>query len=403
MWPPTPIARSRRIIACIEQFARWYYTEHDKEFSLVSEPIALVPRTAEGLTRLLMWARLRQISMMQHLERAPTVYRRSTVNFGRPSGAGKEQQRIKHFPPEYAEDLLWKGHLRPDRETEPNIFYRYNTRDMMIALLDGWGGLRRSEGLHLWWSDIREDDSRPGHALVVLSHPEEGLSEYEDPFSGAIIKTRRKTTLHRLYGLRPRNVVKRGFYHVGWKGMALNTEHQSCVFWIDQQAAALFLVLYRGYMQFVRPTIMAKRRAMGGGDHPFLFVSESINKNTGLPGEPYSEKAYERNHEAAVGRIGLRHEKGQGTTTQGLRHLYGQTMFDLKVPPQVIRKGLHHTNILSHLIYTEPLPEKVNAVLRDAQKKIVGGHHSGIAPLTENTTAALKRIRNILDFGGSFD
>lgn len=401
-WSPVPIARCRRLIACIEQFSNWYGANCDAGSQTLSEQFRFVPNSGESFSHLLMWGRLRKLSMLQHLKRSPPKPHRSGASFGRPITAGKEQQRAKSFPAEHAERLLWEGYLRPGRETEPNIFYRYNVRDMMMALLDGWGGLRRSEGLHLWCNDIQENEGEPGHALVVLSHPEEGPAQYEDPFSGASVKTLRKTALQSIYGLSPRNVVKRGHYHVGWKGMALNTDYQTCVFWIDKQAAALFLVLYRGYMQFVRPAVMIKRRAMGGSDHPFFFVSEGINDKTGLPGEPYSEKAYERNHAAAVLRIGLRHGKEWGTTTHGLRHRFGQTMYDLNVPPEIIRQGLHHTNILSHLIYTDPLPEHVDAVLRNAQKGDLKGDHL-TAPFSETTTIALRKLRDAVRFGELLD
>jgi hypothetical protein len=146
---------------------------------------------------------------------------------------------------------------------------------MMMALLDGWGGLRRSEGLHLWERDVAEDPGQPGHALVVLNHPAEASVQWRDRFSDQDRATTRRDMLALFYGIKPRNVVKRGFYHVGWKGMALNDNYQACIYWIDANASALFYVLYHGYRRFVRPAIMDRRRRMGGADHPFLFVSRS--------------------------------------------------------------------------------------------------------------------------------
>lgn len=402
LWPPVPLMRARRLIGCLEQFAKWHSTQHNAGPDLISESTKIDPSSSHGLMNLLVWGRLRRLSMLQHLKRSPRTTYRSTTRVGRPLMAGKQTEHVKYFPADYAERLLWVGYLRNNHTTDSNIFLRYNIRDMMMALLDGWGGLRRSEGLHLWINDVQEEPTDPGHALVVLNHPGEGPAEYEDPLSGATIKTRRKNALQRLYGMRPRNEVLRGHYHVGWKGMALNADHQSCIYWIDQQAAALFLVLYRGYMRFVRPAVMAKRRAMGGADHPFLFVSHAINDKTGLPGEPYSEKSYERNHRAAVLRIGLKHEKALGTTSQGLRHRYGQNLADLNVPPSVIREGLHHVSMFSQLVYTKPSPGKVNAILQGAQRNLVEGHRA-IAPLTQTTTDELLRLREFVEFGGSFD
>jgi hypothetical protein len=269
---------------------------------------------------------------------------------------------------------------------------------MMIALLDGWGGLRRSEGLHLWMDDIVDDPTNPGHALVVLHHPSESNLRWPNNLTGRHETLTRKEVLQREYGMRPRNEVKRGAYHAVWKGMDLDRDHRACVFWIDNKAAALFQTLFLGYIRYVRPAIMEKRRSMGGRDHPFLFVSERINAETGLPGEPYSEKAYERNHQAAVERMGLIHSKDAGTTTHGLRHLYGQTMTDLGVPAQVIKKGLHHRNFLSQTPYTAPDKQKMNKELCAAQQRIAAGDLP-IAPLQGDTAAALLKLRNFLSGG----
>ena len=76
------------------------------------------------------------------------------------------------------------------------------------ALLDGWGGLRRSEGLHLWLNDVVPDPERAGHALVVLNHPAE--AKVQDTLSARRSMIARKNLLARDYGLEPRNEVTRG-------------------------------------------------------------------------------------------------------------------------------------------------------------------------------------------------
>jgi hypothetical protein len=123
---------------------------------------------------------------------------------------------------------------------------------------------------------------------------------------------------------------------------------------------------------------------------------------TGLPGEPYSEKAYERNHEAAVRRLDLDYEKAAGTTTHGLRHLYGHTMQKLGVHPEVIRQGLHHVNLLSQTIYTIPMSAEINAQLRTAQQRVKDGERP-VATLGEDTAAALLRLKESLLHGGLLD
>jgi Phage integrase family len=398
LWPSTPRSRTVGFVKSIEAFAEWCGNEADEVSPIAPEVLPLTPGTAEHMTSLLVWHRLRRVSMLQHIKKAPTTHSKSVVEHGQ-DPRGHDAEPVKFFPPQYAEKLLWEGYKRPGAGREPNIFLRYNVRDMMIALLDGWGGLRRSEGLHLWLDDVVDDPNSPGQALVVLHHPAESKLHWQGRLAGRSEVLTRREVLRRAYGLQPRNEVKRGAYHAGWKGMDLDSNYRTCVFWIDDQAGALFWTLYLGYIRFVRPTIMDQRRKMGGRDHPFLFVSERINPKTGLLGEPYSEKAYERNHRAAVERIGLVYAKDKGTTTHGLRHLYGQTLTKFGVPAQVIKKGLHHRSFLSQAPYTAPDKHTTNQALRSAQQKIALNKFARVE-LGNDTSAALLELRNFLSGGG---
>jgi hypothetical protein len=399
MWPAMSRERAQGLIHRIELFAEYCASNDDTASSLVRDEVPLVPGTGEHATRLLVWSRLKRVSMLEHIKSKPKTTRKSDVEVGR-NNKGKELEGAKFFPPAHAERLLWEGHRRPGTETEPDVLRQYNIRDMMIALLDGWGGLRRSEGLHLWENDVIEDPDKLGHAFVVLNHPEEAKVRWVDPVTGALRWVPRKEMLARRYGLRPRNVATRGHYHVGWKGMALNKDHQACIFWIDPAAGALFWTLYLAYIRFVRLAVMVERKRAGGPDHPFLFVSEEVNPETGFVGEPYSEKTYECNHAAAVARIGLPYAKAAGTTTHGLRHLYGHTMQKLGVHPHVIRQGLHQVNLLSQVIYTVPLPAEVDEALRAAQQQVAAKGYRAPASLGESTSEALLRLRQSLSHGG---
>jgi hypothetical protein len=401
-WPATPYARCKSLIKAIEAFAGWWDYEERSSSPITPAIVPLVPQTGEHVAAMLRWSRQRERSMLKHITHAPRTRKKSMVDHGSdPRGHGPEP--VKFFPPEHAARLLWEGYRIPGSEREPNIFLRYNVRNMMIALLDGWGGLRRSEGLHLWIQDVVEDRNNLEHALVVLNHPAESKVEFKNPLTGGVEMLTRREFLKRQYGLLPRNEVTRGSYHVGWKGMDLNQNYQACVFWVDPDAGALFWALYWGYLNYVRTPIMAERALLGGRYHPFLFVSARGGENgegSVLPGEPYSETAYERSHEAAVGRIGLPHRKYLGTTTHGLRHLYGQTLTELGVPPQVIKKGMHHRNYLSQAPYTVPDNAKTNQKLIEAQEKIDRGEIRAIAPIAASTAEALLKISEFAAGGG---
>ena len=400
-WPGTPYARSKGLIKAIEAFAGWQEFEEAMTSPIAPGFVPLLPQTGEHVAAMLRWSRRREGSMLKHLTHATRTSRKSVVDHGRnPKGSAAEP--VKFFPPEDAARLLWEGYRIPGTEHEPNIFKRYNVRNMMIALLDGWGGLRRSEGLHLWWQDVVDDPLNPNHALVVLNHPAESKVSFTNPISRAEETVTRAEFLKRQCGLISRSEFLRGAHHAGWKGMDLDQNYRTCIFWIDPDAGRLFWVLYWGYLRHVRTPIMAERAKLGGRDHPFLFVSARGDENgegSALPGEPYSEGAYERAHEAAVRRIGLKHRKYLGTTTHGLRHLYGKTLTDLGVPPQVIKKGLHHRNYLSQAPYTVPDNAKTNQKLREAQQDIIDGKIRAIAPIASSTAEALLKISEFITGG----
>jgi hypothetical protein len=401
-WPATPYERCKGLIKAIEGFAGWCDFEEHTSSPISPEFVPLVPQTGEHVAAMLRWNRRREASMLKHISHAPRTTKSSVVDHG-PNPRGRGPEPVKFFPPEHAARLLWEGYKIPGAASNPNAFLRYNVRNMMIALLDGWGGLRRSEGLHLWETDVTQDERDPERAVVTLHHPAESKIEFTDPIAKTREMMTRREFLKRQYGLLPRNEVTRGSYHAGWKGMDLDREYRSLVFWIDPYAGNLFWSLYWGYVHYIRTPIMARRVRLGGSNHPFLFVSARGDDNDDRPtllGEPYSEAAYERAHEAAVKRIGLEYRKYLGTTTHGLRHLYGQTLQELGVPPQVIKKGLHHKNYLSQSIYTVPDNAKANQKLRDAQEKIKNGEMRAIAPIATTTAEALLKISEFVAGGG---
>ncbi|WP_431201372.1 hypothetical protein ACQ86E_19575 [Bradyrhizobium betae] len=277
-WPSTPYARCKGLIKAIEKFAGWCDYEAGSGSPLAPDYVPLIPQTGEHVAAMIRWSRLREGSMLKHIAHAPRSQPKSIVEHGR-EPAGRSAEPVKFFPPEHAARLIWEGYKIPGAELEANVFHRYNVRNMMIALLDGWGGLRRSEGLHLWVQDVVEDPNNLDHALVVLNHPAESKVEFTDPISLRVETMTRREFLKRQYGLLPRNDVTRGGFHAGWKGMDLDPRYQSCVFWIDPDAGRLFWALYWGYLNYVRTPIMAERIKAGGGDHPFLFVSIKGDEN----------------------------------------------------------------------------------------------------------------------------
>jgi hypothetical protein len=410
-WPSSKRSVVRRTVMRIEEFAKW--CERGSAAARDLNPTR-PPDDALTFTDLLVWSRLRGILTLKHLATEARLVRRpSVVDLG-PATKGYGLEPVKSFPLEDAERLIWEGHRRPGAKSTADGFDQYNVRDQMMALLDGWGGLRQSEGLHLWIDDVVEHPDKAGHAVVVLHHPSESMVDYPDPITRGWAHASRAEVLARLYGLRPRNEVMRGRYHVGWKGMDLDGNHRAVVHWLDDGAAALFWTLYKYYLRFVRAPLMKRRRSQGGGDHPFLLVSESADRGPrgiGLVGSPYSVQAYERNHRAAVLRLGLPYGKKRGTTTHGLRHMYGRALAELRLSPGIIRKAMHHVSHLSQLVYVAPDNATTDARLREAWDRVDAGR-LGLPPvdlekgaldpnaLADDTTRALLRLRVNFENGG---
>ena len=397
MWSSTGVRRSRELVGAIERFAEWCDTETVRA-GIVPATHRRAPGDQLSVTEMLVWARMRNVSMLKHISAPRSNMRRSVVDFG-PDPRGHGAEPVKFFPPQHVERLVWEGHIRPGMQNNPNPFLRFNVRDQMIALLDGWGGLRRSDGLHLWVNDVVEETGNPGHALVVLNHPSDAKVEWYDPTRRRAVMLSRREVLQNHFGLQPRNVVTRGRYHAGWKSLELNDKYQAFVYWLEETAGALFWVLYLGYLRHIRKPAMEQRRRLGGGDHPFLFVSlgESHSEG-GMIGDPLSPQAYERSHKRAVERIGLRYAKDEGTTTHGLRHLYGQTLMNLGVSASVIKKGLHHRHYLSQVPYTVPTADHVNKVLRAAEK----GEPLPQEPLGHESSQALRQRHEFITGGPTY-
>lgn len=407
-WPSSPRLVADKTVRCIEDFARWCHAEAGTG-ALGSDPTR-TPDDGLGFTDFLVWSRMRDVRMLSYLSAEPQhVRRRSVVDRARES-QNNGLEAIKAFPRQHAERLLWEGHRRPRLGSGPDVYGVHNVRDQMFALLDGWGGLRRSEALHLWVGDVVQDPLKPGHALVVLYHPRDAVAAYTDPISGQPAEATRAEVLNRVFGLAPRTDVKRGGYHAGWKGMSLDKHHRAIVHWLDDTAGALFWALYLMYLRYVRKTVMERRSALGGYDHPFLLVTEGADHNgETVIGSPYTLRAYTRNHRAAVRRMQLPYGKVHGTTTHGLRHMYGRSLADLKLQPEIIRKAMRHVSPLSQLVYTAPDNATTDAHLREAWTQIETGTMSAPvsagaslndSDLSQDTTLALLRLKSSVTAGG---
>lgn len=271
--------------------------------------------------------------------------------------------RPPYFPHEKLKPLLEHGF----RRTQPGLplWSEYDLRDIMIVMLERFGGLRSSEPFHLFTTDVREDPDCPGHAQVRLYHPELGLVRYADPLTGRIIQTTRAEFLRQQYGREPRNRLGNK-ERAGWKNLMLdegNPQYCAHVRWFPREVSATFWEIYKLYITYILPPKLS---------HPYLLVTLDTGINYG---RPYQMASYYKNLRRAVERIGLDFRKALGTTSHGFRHAYGQSLMDAKLSRKAIQVCLHHISADSQEIYTRPEMAKINQELEVARRQIASLQH----------------------------
>ena len=291
-------------------------------------------------------------SLLKHLGNRKAFWRdasvaRETVGPRKPKVA---KRRPPFFPRDQILPLLQRGLC--SKSSGP-MWSRYNVRDLMIVILQRFGGLRESEPFHLYVTDIHENREKPGHAEVRLYHPETGRFTSLNRLTGKLDHQKRSEFLKQRYGRVPRNLMH-GKERAGWKDLLLDFDepHNYClVRWFPEFWGKIFWDLYKVYCDHLLPSGLA---------HPYLFINLSGAANHGAP---YQLSAYNSNLRAAVVRIGLEPEKRQGTTSHGLRHGYAQDLTEAKSKDEIIQICMHHNSIFSQEPYKCPSYEKINREL----------------------------------------
>lgn len=266
------------------------------------------------------------------------------------------------FPRDKFNLLLQEGfHRRADGEP----WERYNIRDMMIVILQRYGGLRESEPFHMFVGDVRLDPRNHDRCEVRLYHPESGRFSHINPLTRKLEHTTRSEYLKLKYGRVPRNLTM-GKEYAGWKNLMLDVgepHSYAVVWWFPNEWGAVFWELYQMYIRHVLPK---------GLNHPYLFVNlrGGEEDETGAYGEPYRISSYNNSLRRAVERIGLTYAKAHGTTSHGFRHAYGQTLEDAGVPDGIKQICLHHKSVESQVAYTQPTVGKINRELQLADERL---------------------------------
>jgi integrase len=122
------------------------------------------------------------------------------------------------------------------------------------------------------------------------------------------------------------------------------------VFWIDRNAGRLFLTLWRLYILNVRPVALQT---------PWAFLTKDS--------QPMGVDGFSDSFAAAVRRIDLTLSKKQGTSTQGLRHRYGQWLNELGIGDKEGQVAMHHRNAKSQEIYRQLGVAKIASAIGNRQ------------------------------------
>lgn len=353
------------------------------------------PATGRDAVRFLYVARFRkEVSFLAHLkeqgrQRLPVnrdILGRDTRSFDAPDHV--------QFPRKYLGSLFREG-FTVTRGSKISEVHEDLTAKL-AATLCAFGGLRRSEPLHLWVSDVQRVDGAP---TVFLHHPVNARVTHE--IHGGMT---RQEYLRTFCGMEPRNLGG-GRPHAGWKGIKCNDEWWAPLYWLPFDGVEdIFWATFQEYISEVRPRLMHQRRRRGLRDHPFLLVCAGGSNHEGdeeAAGDPYTYAAFGKAWARALGRLRVKYcdealvvSKRLGTTLHGPRHLYGALLAELEISPKHIQECMHHISPLSQLTYTKPRNEHVDAMLSAAAEKTRRGEIGDLKATFRNLREALEDVRD---------
>lgn len=360
-WEGTSKKNAKKLMYSIIDFLLWC---RDEGFQCDLEITTRDSISPETLLSFLYVSRfLKNLSFLSYLkntnESATELQRRSRVapvDFGASKSISGVFDPVKAFPTKYIDAFINHGFILDQSSNIPHE--RIDMNGKMIALLLFYGGLRRSEPLHIWYNDIQT--TRLGESLIV--HPEHAKAN----LMSVPKATTRKEYLESI-GMIPRN---RNFgnksLYAGWKNLFLGPDYTTPIYWIDNHAKDLFNEMFEYYMRY-RKGLIDLRISAGQKDHPFLFVSNGIDRASGkdFRGSPYSYSSFGKAWNRALARTSkilnesLDPDKNSGLTPHAGRHFYGKWLSQKGIDAKIIQVCMHHRNASSQLVYTVPTHHEV--------------------------------------------
>lgn len=256
----------------------------------------------------------------------------------------------KVFPEEHIKDFINRGLLTArDR--------RVAVRDACIVLLMHGTGIRVSEALGIWVSDVLLDPTE-----VRIYDEYDGVAP--DNWKDKKGSSNRNAYLKEKFGRIPRRDME-GAEHLGSKSRLVDSNEgfKYCL-WIDYPAnyKEAFTELWGEYL-FYR----AEMGRHGSDKHPYAWVNF---RKGAAKGTPLTLHNFEKSYGRALNRIGLEADANKGLNPHGHRHSWGTRGNKLGVDPLILQKGMHHASPGSTAIYTHMTPEDVSERLDKAIAQI---------------------------------
>jgi integrase len=211
------------------------------------------------------------------------------------------------------------------------IEFERNSRNLLIWLLLGGGGLRESEVVHLFTSDITCDEASL-QAKILLAHP-----TYGSVVVGSERFTR-QSYLKERFGLVPRDQLP--IYdqrQAGWKGMRFQTGETAGVTWLHPSFGVIAWQAHLNYLSL--------RRAAHARHHPWYFVNLKHSV-----GQPLTLNNLYQQLVATCRRLKLH----SPNNPHALRHMYVHTIVnELGMPLEDAQILVRHSDLASTDLYAQ--------------------------------------------------
>ena len=232
---------------------------------------------------------------------------------------------------------------------------RVALRDKLILLLMHGGGLRVSEAISLWVTDVFEDPNDPSKAIVRIYDETDGRAPYG--WKSRTGDKTRKAYLKAEFNRIPRKQML-GTARLGFKSKVVDhKDNYLQVQWFPSDYGRVFMALWKNYVKY---------RAVIESHHPYAFIA--FNKKSF--GNPYTLRAFNENYASGLRRICLEPNKAEGLDPHGHRHNYGRRLERVDLSPLVIRKCMHHKSLESQVPYTQKGNDEISQLLSEATERL---------------------------------